>query len=428
MLKRIGKQIRKLFSVKELRSKLLFTLAIFFVFRFLAHIPVPAVNAQELQRIFFQSDFLSLLNVFSGGTLVRSSIVAVGINPYITSSIIMQLAGMVVPKIKEMQQDGESGRNKLNQYTRLLTIPIAIVQSASVIALLKSQNLLLSDDIYTLVIIIATLVAGSMILMWLGELISINGLGNGISMVMFAGIASQLPMTFIQTASLGKSKQYMVLATFILMFLLVVSLVVFMNDAIRKIKIQYARRIKGGRSYGGHSSHLPVKVNIAGVMPIIFSVSLMMVPTFLARLMTASQNESLMYWGEKIVLWFSQTSPIYMICYFALVFIFTFFSSVIFFNAEDLADNLKKSGAFIPGIRPGGPTKKYLEFVVTRITFAGALFLGLIALLPSFVQAFTSIGSLAVSGTSILIIVSVILETSKQVESMTVGQNYEKYV
>jgi preprotein translocase subunit SecY len=428
VLNKIVQQTKKVFSIPELRNKLLFTLVIFFVFRFLAHIPVPAVDAEKLQQIFSQSDFLSLLNIFTGGTLVRSSIVAVGINPYITASIVFQLAGMIIPKIKEIQKDGESGRAKINQYTRLLAVPIAIIQSISILALLRSQDLLVTQDFYQLAITVVTLVAGSMIVMWLGELVSEYGIGNGISIIMLAGIASQLPITFAQARSLGQNNQYITMIVFILVFLLVIGLVVFMNEAFRKISIQYARRIKGGKSTGGQRSHLPVKVNVAGVMPVIFSVSLMMIPTFIARLLLSSQKENLANIGQKILIWFSQTSPIYMIVYFLLVFMFTFFTSIIFFNAEDLAEDLKKSGAYIPGIRPGNATKNYLEYVITRITLAGAIFLGLIALLPSFAQAFTSIGSLAVSGTSVLIIVSVILETAKQVDSMTIGQNYEKYV
>lgn len=427
MLNQIINKIKRIFDNQELRKKFLFTGLVFVFFRLLAHIPVPAVDLQQLQAIFAQSQFLNLLNVFSGGTLSRFSIVAVGINPYITASIIMQLGGMVFPQLKEMQKDGESGRARLNQYTRLLSVPLAVVQSISIIALLNSQNLMNSADPFTLLAMIITLVAGAMIVMWLGELITEFGIGNGISIVLLAGIVSQLPVALAQTLSVATTAQFTVLATFLIVFLVVVALIVFINESVRKIHIQYAKRTRGSRSYGGQTTHLPVKINVAGVMPIIFAVSIMMVPSFLSRLLISSSNQNLVSWGQNIGVWFSQTSFIYIAVYFIIVFVFTFFSALIFFNAQDMSEELKKGGAFIPGIRPGGPTKKFLEYVVTRITLVGAIFLGVIAILPSLAQVFTGVQSLAIGGTSVLIVVSVILETAKQVDSHLVGQNYEKY-
>jgi preprotein translocase subunit SecY len=427
VLKKITNKVREIFSNKKLKNKLIFTASIFFIFRLLAHIPLPAVDIERLSLMFAQSQFLSLLNIFSGGTLARFSVVAVGISPYISASIIMQLAAMVFPKLKEMQKEGEAGREKVNQYTRFLTVPLAVFQSISVIALLNSQSLLQTRDLFALSTMIVTLVAGAMILMWLGELISIHGIGNGISMVIFAGIASQLPTMFGQTLALANSEQIVEMLTFVILFALVIALVVFMNEAVRKVVIQYSKRSRGSRVFAGHTTHLPIRVNVAGVMPIIFALSIMMVPSFLARMFIASGKESLVYWGQKLSVWFSQTSFVYMLIYFLVVFSFTFFSALIFFNAKDLSEELKKGGAFIPGIRPGGPTKKFLEYVVVRITLLGAMFLGFIALLPSLAQNFTGVQSLAIGGTSVLIVVSVILETAKQVESMLVGQNYEKY-
>lgn len=427
VLNKIVYQIKRIFANHQLKKKLLFTLAILLVFRLLAHIPVPFVDVEQLQFIFNQSQFLSFLNIFSGGTLVNFSVAAVGISPYISASIIIQLASMVIPQLKEMQKEGETERAKLNQYTRVLAVPLGIFQSISVLALLNSQNLLQSHQLIDLATMVITLVAGGMIIMWLGELISEYGLGNGISMVLFAGIASQIPVAIAETLSIASLEEYTILLTFIVVFLLVIALVVFMNEAVRKIPIQYAKRIRGSRVFGGQKSHLPVRVNVAGVMPIIFSVSIMMVPSFLSRFFVQSGKETLVKIGEWLTILSNQTSPFYMIFYFLLVFSFTFFSSLIFFNAEDLSEELKKSGAFVPGIRPGAATRKYLEFVVTRITLVGALFLGFIALLPSLAQMFTSISSLAIGGTSVLIVVSVVLETAKQVEGMLVGHNYEKY-
>lgn len=413
---------------KELRNKLLFTLGIFLVYRLLAHIPVPGVDIQSIQSLFLGNQFLSLLNIFSGGTLANFSIVAVGISPFITASIILQLAAMVFPAIKELQKDGEAGREKITQYTRLLSVPLGVFQSISVLALLRSQNLLTTIDPLTIITMILTLVVGGMILMWLGELISLYGLGNGISMILFAGIISQLPQAFVQAVSVTTQQQVMTNGIFLILFMIIISFIVFMNEAIRKVPIQYAKRIRGSRSFGGQTTHLPIRVNVAGVMPIIFAVSIMLIPSFAGSLLIAQQNPSLISIGQKITIWFGQTSPIYIAVYFAVVFAFTFFSAIIFFNTQDISEELKKSGAFIPGIRPGGPTKKFLDYVVSRITLAGALFLGFISILPSLAQIATGVSALAIGGTSVLIVVSVVLETAKQVESMLVGQNYDKYI
>ena len=427
MLKKIKDTAHKVFSNEALRKKIYFTALIIFAFRLLANIPVAIADVNKIQSIFEGSDFLTLLNIFSGGTLIRFSIAAVGINPYITASIIMQLAGMVIPSIKELQKEGESGQMKVNQWTRMIAVPLALVQSISVIALLRSQDLLFEVTPLALVAAITSLIAGAMVSMWLGELISEYGLGNGISMIMFAGIISQLPSALAQVTFMIRVGQFSTLAIFSIVFLVIIALVVFMNEAVRKITVEYAKRIRGGKVLGGQKTHLPVRVNVAGVMPIIFALSLMLVPSFLARIFVGLNNEGLVSFGELMLVWFDQSSPFYMLFYFLLVFVFTFFSALIFFNAEDLSDELKKSGAFIPGIRPGKATKDFLEYVVVRITFVGALFLGFIALLPSIAEALTQIQSLAIGGTSVLIVVSVILETAKQAEGQLVGQDYEKY-
>lgn len=427
-MKRIIEFIQNIFSTPQVRKKVLFTAIIFFIFRLLAHIPVPGVDLIQLKSIFASSQFLSLLNVFSGGTLANFSVVAVGINSFITASIIVQMATMVFPKLKELQKDGESGKEKLNQYTRLLAVPLSVFQSISVLALLSSQNLITSRDPLHIIAMIATLVAGAMITMWLGEIVSIDGIGNGISMILFAGILSQFPVAIAQTLSVTTRQQLTTTLVFMLVFLVVIAAMVFMNEAIRKVNIQYARRVRGSRTYGGQTTHLPIRVNVAGVLPIIFAVSIMLVPSFVGRLLLTTSQPFLVDLGRNLSVWFSQTANIYIATYFFIVFFFTYFSALIFFNAQDISDELKKSGAFVPGIRPGGPTKKYLEFVVTRITFAGAIFLGLVAILPSIAQRFTGIGSLAIGGTSVLIVVSVILETAKQIDSMLVGQNYDRYL
>lgn len=427
-MKRLQHFLKTVVSNKELRKKLLFTAGIFAAFRLLAHIPLPAVDIVQLQSIFASNQFLSLLNIFSGGTLANFSVVAVGINPYITASIVMQLSAIVIPQIKEMQKDGEQGRERLNQYTRLASVPLAVVQSISVLALLRSQNLLQTSDPITMVTLIITLVAGAVIVMWLGELISLYGLGNGISMILLGGILSQLPVAAGQVLSLASSDQILTIAVFIGVFLAVIGLIVYMTEAVRKVPIQYAKRQRGSKVYGGQQSHFPIKVNVAGVLPIIFAVTIMLAPSFIARLMVASGNALLADWGRYLTIWFQPTSWVYMLVYFLIVFSFTYFSALIFFNADDISSELKKSGAFVPGVRPGGPTKKFLQFVVTRITLVGATFLGFIAILPSLAQVATGIQSLAIGGTGVLIVVSVILETAKQAESLVVEQNYDKYI
>jgi preprotein translocase subunit SecY len=419
--------LKKINANKSLREKFLFTLFIFLVFRLFAHIPVPMINLAKLSVLFSQNQFLGLLNVLSGGTLSRFSIMAVGINPYISASIVIQLLTMVYPSLKEMQKDGETGKAKINQYTRFLSIPLAIFQSISILFLLNSQGLLLSTNILTLVAIVSSLVAGSMILMWLGELISAHGLGNGISMVLLAGIVSQFSVALGQLAAISQQDQWILLLTLFAMFLGLIYLIVFMNEAVRKIPMKYAKRTRGGRSFGGQTSFLPIKVNLAGVLPIIFAVSIMMVPSFLGKVLSSVDNEFWKNFGQNLIVWFDQTSPIYLTIYFLIVFLFTFFSAMIFFNTKDLSEELKKSGAFVPGIRPGANTQKYLDYVILRISFVGGLFLGSVAILPSLVQIMTNVGSLAIGGTSILIVVSVVLETSKQVSGMLVSQNYNKY-
>ncbi len=419
--------LTKVWNNQALRQKILFTALIIFVYRMLAHVPVPGVALGSIRTLFEGNQFLSLLNIFSGGTLANFSLAAVGINPYITASIVLQLGTMLLPKLKEIQKDGEAGREKINQYTRMLTVPLALVQSISVIALLRSQSLLTTSDPLTLITLLMSLVAGGMIVMWLGELISEHGIGNGISMVLFAGIVSQLPRLLVQVTTASQGNQALTVGLFAGLLLGLVAVVVFMNEAVRRVPIQYAKRQRGSRIYGGQMSHLPIKVNVAGVMPIIFALSIMMVPSFLSRLMVSSNITQVADIGRFLGYWMGNSSPVYLVVYFLTVFFFTYFSALVFFNAGDIADELKKSGAFIPGIRPGNPTKKHLEFVVSRVVLAGAVFLSGVAILPIIIQNVTGIASLAIGGTSVLIVVSVVLETAKQVESLLVEHNYDKY-
>ena len=419
---------KKIAASRQVKRKLLFTFLILLLFRLLANIPLPGVDIVQLQSLFAGNEFLGLMNIFSGGTLSNFSIVSVGINAFITASIIMQLAALLIPKLKELQKDGESGRETVNQYTRLLSVPLAVFQSISVLLLLRSQNLLIADNPIAIATMVVTLVAGAALVMWLGELITQYGLGNGISMVLLGGILSQIPSAIAQLTVLSTGASIMPLIITIGLGFLVMMLVVFMNEAIRKVAIQYARRVRGSRTYGGQLTHLPIKVNVTGVLPIIFAVTIMLVPSFLQQILITQSSPQLQAIGRWISIYLSQTSPWYLSLYFLIVFVFTYFSALVFFNADDLSKELKKSGAFVPGIRPGSPTKKFLEYVVTRTTFAGALFLGVIAILPLLAQQLTGIQSLAIGGTSVLIVVSVILDTAKQIESQFLEHNYDKYI
>ena len=400
----------------------------FLVFRLLGHIPVPSVDILSLRALFAQSQLLGMIDIFSGGTLANFSILAIGINPYITASIIMQLATFLFPKLKELSKEGESGRELINQYTRLLTVPVAVIQSISVLLILNGQSLIQTTDPLHIVAMIFTLVAGSLITVWIGELITLYGIGNGISLLIFAGIVGRVPISALQTLSISQTINPFMLIFIAFMAVVVIGLMVFMNEAIRKVPIQYATRARGSRTYGGQTTHLPLRVNQAGVLPIIFAVSFMLVPSLLARVFQQANQPFLNSIATTMTVWFQPGSVVYTIIYFVLVVAFTYFSTAVLFNPKDLAEDLKKSGAFIPGMRPGKPTENYLTYVITRITIAGAVFLGVVAILPSIAQQFTGISTLTIGGTGLLIVVSVVLETAKQLQSMLVAQHYERFL
>lgn len=427
-MKHIQSFVRQLFSHKDLQRRLGFTLLIFIVFRLFAHVPVPAVDIAQLKSFFSGNQLLGLLDIFSGGTLANFSVMAIGINPYITASIVMQLATMVFPKLKEISKEGESGREIINQYTRFLSLPLAVVQSISVLLLLSNQKLILTTDPLKIIAMIFTLVAGTMLLMWLGELITLYGIGNGISMVIFAGIVGRLPVAVIQTVTTAQSGFLMQGAVFVGFSFIVIASIVFMTEAVRKVKLQYAKRLRGSAIYESGATYLPLRINQTGVLPLMFAVSLVLIPSFAAKLFIASPVPAIRDIATFLATSFQPGTGFYEIVYFILVFAFTYFSTAVFFDPEDLAEELKKSGAFVPGIRPGKPTAARISYIVTRITLAGAIFLGLIAILPSILAKVTNIQSLAIGGTGLLIVVSVVLETVKQIQSLMVTQNYDKFI
>ncbi|MBI3380040.1 preprotein translocase subunit SecY [Candidatus Gottesmanbacteria bacterium] len=416
------------FKTKELRRKILFTALIFLIFRIFAHIPIPGVNLLKLKNLFSQSEFLGLLDIFSGGTLVNFSVMATGLNPYINASIILQLLTMVFPKLEELSKEGEFGREKINQYTRLLAVPLAAIQSLGMYALLKSQGIIAIQSPLTLLSMILTMTTGTILLMWLGELISEFGVGNGISLLIFAGIVGRLPVVATQTISIVTGELLVNAIVFLALAFLVIAGIVLINEAVRQVPVHYAKRIRGNKIYGGSTTYLPLRLNQAGVIPIIFAVSIVLLPSLVGRFVSLIPNKVLANIASGMVSIFNTNGVFYNIIYFILVIGFTYFYTAITFNPQKIAGEIQKYGGFIPGIRPGTPTANYLNYILTRITLAGAIFLGVVAILPAILKQVTGIASLTIGGTSILIVVSVVLETVKSFEAQLLMRNYEGFL
>jgi preprotein translocase subunit SecY len=418
---------RNAWATPELRKRIIFTGAIFLFFRLFAHIPVPGTDLVALKQLFSSNQFLGLLDIFSGGTLANFSIMALGLNPYINATIILQLLQMVFPKLEELAKEGESGRTKINQYARMITVPLAAAQALGTYALLKNQNIIVNLDPLTLAGLILTLTAGTLLLMWLGELITEYGIGNGISMLIFGGIVGQFPVLIGQTISVVTQDQIVNIVVFGAIAMAVVAGIVLVNEATRQIPIVYARRVRGNKMYGGQSTFLPLRVNQAGVIPIIFAVSLVLIPSLLGQYLSQIPSPAVAGAAQTLSRWFQPSSIIYNVVYFVLVIGFTYFYTAIVFNPVKISEEIQKYGGFIPGIRPGTPTASYLNYILTRITLAGAVFLGIVAVLPSLVQGVSNVATLTIGGTGVLIVVSVVLETARQFETMIVTRSYEKY-
>jgi preprotein translocase subunit SecY len=410
-----------------LRRKILITALLFVIFRIFAHIPIPGVDRVRLASLFAQNQFLGLLDIFSGGTLVNFSIMALGLNPYINASIILQLLTIVFPKLEELQKEGEYGREKINQYTRMLTVPLAALQSIGMYALLKNQGIVVATDPATLISLVITMVAGTLLVMWLGELITEYGIGNGISLLIFAGIVGRLPVALGQTATTFTPESLTNIAIFVALALFVVASTVFVNEAVRRIPVHYARRVRGNKVYGGATSYLPLRVNQAGVIPIIFAVSLVLLPSMIGGFLSQMTTPLAANVGRLLTGVFNPNSLSYNLIYFLLVIGFTYFYTAVTFNPKKISEEIQKYGGFIPGIRPGSPTASYLNFILTRITLAGALFLGAIAIFPSIARGVSGQTTLLVGGTGVLIVVSVVLETVKTLEAQLVMRNYDSF-
>jgi preprotein translocase subunit SecY len=421
--------LRDIWKTADLRKRILFTIGVVFVFRLAAHVPIPGVDSSALRNLFSGNQLLQLLDLFTGGTLFNFSIIALGLNPYINASIIMQLLGIVIPKLEELQKEGEYGRAKINQYTRYLTVPLSLIQSYAVITFLqRSGNGVLSQlGVFQVIAIMLTMTAGTIFLMWLGELITEQGLGNGISMLIFVGIVGRLPVAALNAKNLITADNILTFLGILLVGLLIIMGVVVGTEGVRKVTVQYARRVRGNRLYGGQTTHLPIRINQAGVIPIIFAVSLVLIPGVLGTLFSNSSNAGLKHFAT-ILTGFSQNLPLYSVVYFILVIVFTYFYTSVIFNPTKVADEIKKYGGFVPGIRPGKATADYLSFIINRITLVGAIFLGIIAVTPFITEYITKINVIAFGGTGLLIVVSVILETSKQLESQLVMRSYEGFL
>lgn len=427
-MNRILDPIINAWHTPELRRRIIFTAMIFFVFRLFAHIPVPGVDLVALKQLFARNQFLGLLDIFSGGTLANFSVMALGLNPYINATIILQLLQMVFPQLEALAKEGEYGRLKINQYARMMTVPLAALQALGTYALLKNQNIIGTLSPITLISLVLTLTAGTILLMWLGELITEYGIGNGISMIIFGGIVGRMPVIIGQTITVVSSEQLLNVVAFTAVGFAVIAGIVMVNEATRQIPIVYARRVRGNKMYGGQSTFLPLRVNQAGVIPIIFAVSLVLIPSLLGQYLGQVPNPALSRFAQGLANTFRPTSFVYNAVYFILVIGFTYFYTAVIFNPTKISGEVQKYGGFIPGIRPGTPTSNYLNYILTRITLAGAVFLGLIAVLPSFAQNISNVATLTIGGTGILIVVSVVLETAKQFETMLVTRSYDKFI
>ena len=418
-------KIVQVWKAKDLRKNILFVLGMLFVFRLAAHIPIPGVDVNALHKFFAGNQILGLMNVFSGGSMQNFSIVMMGIGPYITASIIFQLLAMISPKLEEMQKE-ESGQQKINMWTRWLTVPMAAMQAFGMITLLRRSSSGILGDISSLNLIsmIIVITAGTVFLMWIGELITEKNVGNGISLLIFAGIVSGLPGAIQRIFISYDPSQLFNLLGFVLIAIVTVVGVVIITEGERNIPVQYAKQIRGSRMYGGTSSHLPLRVNMAGVIPIIFAISVVVFPSMIAQFFINARTA----WIAKMAEWvigFFNNQLAYGVIYFILVFAFTFFYTEVIFHPDQIAENLQKQGGFIPGIRPGKHTSEYLAKTTHKIIFVGALFLGLIAILPLIMRYFTGMQSLTIGGTSLLIVVAVVIETVKQIESQLTMREYE---
>lgn len=415
--------LSNIFKITELRNKVLYTLMMFAVFRAGIHIPVPGVDASVIESLFTSGNLFGLLDLFAGGALSKFSIFAMSITPYINASIIMQLLQAVVPQFEAWSKDGEDGRKKIAKVTRYGTVVLGFIQAFGMAYALRANAALVNNDLLSVFVVAIILTAGTCLLMWIGEQITAYGIGNGISLIIFAGIVARLPegiqtmVQYLQTGTINMFQAFL----FAIIAIAMIAVVVAVTQGQRRIPIQYAKRVVGRKMYGGHSTFLPLKVNQAGVIPIIFASSVLMFPVTLAQFIDSDMIRSiadLFTWG----------TPLQTALYAVLIFIFTYFYTAISINIPDMADNMKKHGGFIPGIRAGKPTADYVDSVMTKITLAGAVFLAIVAIVPNFLGSITGVQGIYFGGTALLIVVGVALDTMQQIESLMVTRHYKGFV
>lgn len=417
-------KLKLIFQDRILRKRIFFVLGALVVFRMLASIPIPGVDAFQLERFFSDNQFLGLLNIFSGGGLANLSIVMLGVAPYITASIIMQLLTIMSPKLKAMyQEEGDAGRKKFNQYSRFLTVPLAFIQGFGFLAFLRSQGVLAEMTLTDQLVNVLIIAAGSILLMWIGELISEFGIGNGVSILIFAGIVAVLPSTITQLLFTFEISQLPIYLAAFAAALAITYGVVFITEAERPIPITYSKRIRGSRVFGGVSTYLPLRLNQAGVIPIIFALSILLFPQMVLNFLGSIDNLTVQNISQ-ILLRIVEQPWIYATVYFGLVFLFTYFYTAVTFDPNTTATHLQKSGAFIPGVRPGENTSSYVGKILTRLTLVGASFLGIIAVLPLVMVALTDITAFAIGGTGLLIVVSVVIDLIKKIEAQITAREY----
>jgi preprotein translocase subunit SecY len=407
-----------------LRRRILFTLAILALFRLLSVIPIPGINTLSLEQFFATNQFFGLLSVFSGGGLAQLSIVMLGVGPYITASIIMQLGTMMWPRLKSLyHEEGEAGKRRFSQYSRLLTVPLSFVQGYGFLSLLASSGAIGALSFFELSQNVIIITAGSLLLMWLGELITEYGIGNGISLIIFGGIVAALPGALSQLAFTFDPSQIPLYLGFTVAALAVIAGVVTITEAERPVPVTYAKRVRGMRVYGGTATYLPLRLNQAGVIPIIFALSILLIPQMLVNFLV-NVDSALVQRAANFILSVLSNGTFYSVFYFILVVLFTYFYTAVTFEPESIAQNLQKNGAFVPGVRPGNSTALYLGNIVTKITLVGALFLGTVAVLPIIMQAITGIAALAIGGTALLIVVSVVLDLSRKIDAQISMREY----
>lgn len=417
-------KLKLIISDATLRNRVFFVIGALAVFRVLASVPIPGVNPTQLEALFNGNQFFGLLNLFSGGGLSNLSIVMLGVGPYITASIVLQILTIIVPSLKALyQEEGEIGRQKFSQYTRMLTLPIAVIQGFSFLLILQREQVLLPLTPFEFGVNLMVIVSGSLLLMWIGELVSEYGLGNGVSVVIFAGIIAALPSALSQLAFSFTTAQIPMYLAFVAAALVTIAAVVTITEAERAVPVTYAKRVRGMKVYGGGSTYLPLRLNQAGVIPIIFALSLLLIPQMVATFFATSGTPWVASASATVLSWF-QHLGIYGTAYFLLVVLFTYFYTAVTFDPHQIAENLQKNGAFIPGVRPGAGTETYLAQIITRITFVGAVFLGAIAVLPIIMQSATGIQTLALGGTALLIVVSVVLDLARRVDAQIAIREY----